>query len=149
MDTAVPGGVTVDFDIIWWIRDGISGLFAGRQPLIGDLVSGIAAKKQVRSGAPTIAGLGHNLARIIFGANIVGVLSAGMLSVEQCVDFARIEADQLEVEIQVGQFLQLEGQEVPGPARRLGQLIISQNKRPLFGCVEMLDSERRYPFKPQ
>src|ERR1700730_5885217 len=149
MNTAVPGGVTVDFDIIWWIRDGISGLFAGHQPLIGDLVSGIAAKKQVRSGAPTIAGLGHNLARIIFGANIVGVLSVGMLSVEQRVDFARIEAGQLEVKIQVGQFLQLEGQDVLGPARRLGQLIVSQNKRPLFGCVEMLDSERRYPFKPQ
>jgi hypothetical protein len=104
VDTAVPGGVTVDFNIIRWICDGIISLFAGHQPLIGDLVSGIAAKKQVRSGAPTVAG-------------------------------------QFKVEIQVGQFLQLEGQDIPRPARPLGQLVVSKNECAFFCRVQVLDSE--------
>ena len=92
VEAAVPNSVLVDPDIIRRVRNGISGLFAGHQPLIGDLVSGIAAKKQVRSGPPTVAGLGHNVSRIIVGANIVGVLFAGMLGIEQRVDFASAEA---------------------------------------------------------
>lgn len=102
----------------------------------------VTTDKKVRAGTPTIAGLGHNVARIIFGANVVGVLPVGMLSVEQRVDFAGAEAGQIDFEMQIDQLLQLDLEDLVGPTGLLRKLIVCKNIGAPFCSAKMLNPKR-------
>jgi hypothetical protein len=139
-DATEPADVTVDRHIVGWVGEDEGRLGVAEQLPIGLGASGIGTQEQMRSEDPEIAratdrlgvGIGRN--DVLRPARLAGRLLSFL---ETQIDFGRLEADQLDLEVEVDQGLQLDRQDLAVPAGSLRQAVVGQDVRPPLGLGEV------------
>ena len=149
-ELAVPDGagaadMTVDLHIVRRVGEHAAGPFVAHQRRIGRRLPGVAADQPMAPELPDIAALGDS--RAGFGLrNVIRRICPGAVTViEQEVELRRFESGDLQIEIEVefGQRLELDRQDLAIPAGQLGQPVVGDHIGPALGLREMAEFDRR------
>lgn len=143
--------MTVDLDVVGWVGEDhlCPGTF--EKAGVGRSISRVAADQAMSANLPDIAGARHG--RTLF--DLRHVISRIGLSVsfvtEQDIDLGHFKAGDcdVEIEIEAGQMLQLDLQNLRIPPGFLGELVVGQDVGSLLCVVEMIEAHARHGLEPK
>ena len=139
--------MTVDPYVVGRIDEDELGLFASQEEGVGVIVEGVAAEKPVRADLPKVAGPGNDRrvgVEVFVGVGRVAPFLFSCCS-DQQIDLGCREARHVEVEVEVDlrEFLELDRQQIPIPARAFRELIVRDHVGADLILGEVLELERR------
>jgi hypothetical protein len=137
--------MAVDRHIIRRVGKDHFGPILAKQQVIGADVERAAAQQTMRSQSPEIIRARHRRRRhvgdVVFGAGRLPRRLGGF--VERDVDVGCREAGDLDIEVELDQPLQLNGEDLAIPAGLLGQPVVGEHVGPLLGLGEMREPNGR------
>jgi hypothetical protein len=146
-----PGDVSLDGDVVGWIRENQLGAIVTEQPLVGGEVKGAAAEKPMRLEEPEVAKLADRSLAWIGLCEGIDRISGRIRcrTIKQEVDFDGIEPRELHVELDVSQLLQLRAQRVDVEARQIADFVVGDREGLLLIWRQVREPHARDLFESQ
>ena len=114
--------------------------------------SGVTTEQQVRPERPEIAGPTYNPGFVIGRCRIIwaaGIASRFLGFLQTEIDIGGLEAGQLNLEVEIDQRLELDGENFPIPPRLLSQAIVREDVRTLRRLGEVGELHGRHHLKTE
>ncbi len=150
-DTAKPGDVAVDGDVVGRIGEDQIGALAAHQRFEILFLAGVAADQPMSSQDPEIAGAadGPRWGRRQIVERVRGLGGALALLVDHEIDFGEREAGEGEIEADIAERQQLVGEDVEIPAGVEGELVVGDDIGADFLGGEVGEAQGWHAFHPE
>ena len=142
---ALAADVTVDRHVIGRVGEHQGCARLTQQPLVALRLQGAGAEDFVRTQCPEVAGLGHRRARIDWRIVAIGFIGPASQTLDLQIDLSDREAGgfQVEAEIELGEHLQVLGQQRLVPGGGLGEPVVGDGEGAGLFRGQVLQADHR------
>ena len=153
-DAAEPAHVSIDRNIVGRISEDEIGAFVAQKALERLTLSRIPTQEPVAPEQPQVARPGHPEGGIDKRRGgvlcIVGRIRRRLSGfVEQHIDFSQREPGDLDIEFEIDERLQFDGENLAVPAGVEGQLVVGQHIGSALRRIEVGEAQRRNALNPK